>query len=69
MPTIIYKSLCSNSMSEKTKRFEVRRSLIISTQVSKCGNGITGKLRAVKFTGRASVWEIILVMFPYDSVR
>ena len=50
------KSICSKSVFEKTKRFEVKRSSIISTQVSKSGNWITGTYRAVKIYRQSISW-------------
>ena len=43
-------------MFEKTKRFEVKRSSIISTQVSKSGNWITWTYRAVKNYRQSISW-------------
>ena len=50
------KSLCSKSVFAKSKRFEVRKSEIISTQVSKSGNWITGTYRAVKIYRQSINW-------------
>ena len=56
LTSTVIKSLCSSNVFKKAKRFEVKKSIILTTQVYPLENQITGSYKAVKIYDQNISW-------------
>ena len=61
-------TICTNSVFEKTKRYEVRSSTIISTQMSAIRNCIDGQYRAARIHEQKIWWSdnVTVCQIPFN---
>ena len=61
------KELCSDSVYKKSKRFEVIKSSIISTQVYTAQNTIEGEFRAAQIHDQVISWNVSVPNSPFQT--